>query len=61
MPDIYIVNPLSKDSEAKESERKESERKESDPKKEEGLDGGRDMSLCCLIYFLSCLPIIMRS
>ena len=56
MPDIYIVNPLSKDSEAKESERKESK-----PKKEEGLDGGRDMSLCCLIYFLSCLPIIMRS
>jgi len=56
MPDIYIVNPLSKESEAKESEPKESE-----PKKEEGLDGGRDMSLCCLIYFLSCLPIIMGS
>jgi hypothetical protein len=51
MPDIYIVNPLSKDSEAKESEHK----------KEEGLDGGRDMSLCCLIYFLSCIPIIMGS
>lgn len=51
MPGTYIVNPLSKESEPKETE----------PRKEEGPDGGRDISLCFLSYFLCCLPIIMGS
>ena len=51
MPDTYIVNPLSKETEPKESEHS----------KEEELDGGRDISLCFLSYFLCCLPIIMGS
>lgn len=45
MPDTYIVNPLSK---------------ESEPSKEEP-DAARDMSMCCLTYFFCCLPIIMGS
>lgn len=61
MPDTYIVNPLSKETEPKETEPKESEPKESEHSKEEELDGGRDISLCFLSYFLCCLPIIMGS
>jgi len=61
MPDTYIVNPLSKETEPKETEPKETEPKETEPRKEEGPDGGRDISLCFLSYFLCCLPIIMGS
>jgi hypothetical protein len=53
MPDVYIVNPLSK--EAEPEARKEPEAKKEDP------DEARDMSLCCLTYFFCFIPIIAGS